>query len=523
MRSSWAFCALIRKVEWVAAAVEGKPWVAIAAVSTLYLASSLLVSATKLMWFDELHTYLTSQLPTAHDVIGFFAAGLDTHTPVCSLVERGSVGLLGKNFAGLRAPYILAYLVFSLCLYRFVYTRAGAVWGLAAMTFAFVCSGLYYATEIRPYGLVLALSAMAAVCWQEAGQPKHRRAAIAVLWLSLSLSVALHYYAAFMVVPFILAELSRWRQVRRADWPVAWAIVSSPLIIALFVPAIRKARLIYGTHFWGVPQWSAFKTSYVFLLAESFGPIATAAFLCLLTSFCTRDSSLTAPSGLTVVPPSERTLSGVLALFPVLVVPTSFLTGAFGDRYVVPALTGIILYLILLTWQASNGNRATALVTTMVFLGWFVMHTTATVRRNLLQTGGFPFRTEQPFAVRNWMPFLSVSNLPVVVAPGVLFLQFEHYAPVDLGWRIYYLADRRYATELDRSDTTDTILINLAKAVPGVSVSSYDDFVSHQRKFLFLVDVTARTWIIHKLKIDGAHMELLIRDRNHMLFEVKIQ
>ena len=514
--------ALIRQLERIAAAVERKPWMAIAMVCALYLACSLLVSATKPMWYDELYSYYTAQLPTVSDVVRFYAGGLDVHTPVCALIERASIAVLGNNFVGLRTPYILGYLLFCLCIYGFVHTRAGPLWGLAAMTFPLVCSGLYYATEIRPYGLIMGLSGMAALCWQQTGQPKKRRAAIALLWLSLALSVTLHYYAVFMVIPFVLAELSRWRQFRRPDWTVAMTILTTPLVIALFIPAIQRARMLYAAHYWAAPKLWDFKTSYAFLLSQSYGPIATAAFLCLLITVRARNSAATTPAVPAIVQSSERTLSVALALLPLIIVPLSFVTGAFTDRYVLPALTGITLYLILLAWQASGGSKLTALMTTIVFLGWFVTHTAATVRHEMAGTGGYPFRTEQPFAARRWMPLVAASNLPVVVTPGVFFLQFQYYAPVAVQWRIYYLANPQYAMQLDTTDTADTVLINMARAVPRIYVSSYDEFLIKQKRFLLIADVTGQAWIIHKLRMDGAHLELLVRHRGELVFEVTI-
>jgi hypothetical protein len=201
-------------------------------------------------------------------------------------------------------------------------------------------------------------------------------------------------------------------------------------------------------------------------------------------------------------------------------VPASFVTGAFNDRYVLPALIGITLYLILLACQVCDGNRLTALMTTIAFLGWFVMHTMATVKHNMVQTGGYPLQTAQPFAARGWMPVIAASKLPVVVAPATFYLQVQYYAPVDLQWRIYYLADPQYARELDGTDTADSVLINMAESVPRVSVWSYDDFLIQHKKFLLVADVTGQAWVIHKLRIDGAHLELLMRHGRQLLFEV---
>jgi hypothetical protein len=514
--------ALLRKIEKIASAVEGRPWIAILSISGVFIVCSLMVSATRLLWFDELHLVHAAQLPSVSDVLRFYASGLDVHTPLCALIERGSIALLGNNFVGLRAPYILSYLLFCLCLYRFVCTRTGPLWGLAAMTFPLVSGGLYYATEARPYAIVLGLAGFATICWQQAEHTNWRGATIALLWLSLTLATAVHYYAVFLTVPFLLAELSRWRQFRRADWTVAMAIASTPLILAVFIPSIQRSRTLYAAHFWAPARWAAFISSYDSLLSVACTPIVIATVLCALVMVRTRESAAAAAVH-TIAPSSERTLAWALALLPFVIVPASFVTGAFSDRFVLPALAGITFCLIFLAWRACNGNRVAALAASFVFLGWFIAYSVGKTTHAMADTGGYPFRTAQPFSARRWMPLVAASDLPVVVTPSVFYLQFQYYAPLDMQWRIHYLANPPYALLLDRSDSGDAVLLNFAKAIPRIYVPLYDDFLIGHKKFLLLADLTGQAWIIYKLKMDGAHLELLMRHGRQLLFEVTMR
>jgi len=123
---------------------------------------------------------------------------------------------------------------------------------------------------------------------------------------------------------------------------------------------------------------------------------------------------------------------------------------------------------------------------------------------------------------KTWMPLIEASELPVVVAPGVLFLQFQHYAPVGMQWRIFYPASARNALQFEGSHSTDTNLMSLAKVVDRIYVPPYEDFVKTHRRFFLIVDTLFSPWMVPKLRADGADFNLRQRDGTQVLYEVTL-
>jgi hypothetical protein len=248
--------------------------------------------------------------------------------------------------------------------------------------------------------------------------------------------------------------------------------------------------------------------------------ITAALLLCLLAAVWTGDGAGLTPAVRATVPLPELTLCGALALLPAVAVPASFLTGVFNTRYILPALIGITLVMILLVWWVCRGNRFTALVAASVFLSGFVVHSVLEVREDMAGTSGYPFRTAQPYAARPWMPLIAESHLPVVISPAVFFLPFQYYAPAEVKSRTYYLASRQYALQIEQTDSADAVLIHMARAVPDIHVASYDDFLGRERTFLLLTDLTGPAWVVKKLVNDRARLELLLRHNGQALFAV---
>lgn len=500
--------------------MERHPFLVIAGFSALFLAVCWLVSATRPMWFDELGAYYMARLPGVTELLRFHSDGLDVHTPLCSLIERASLGILGDSAFGARAPSMLAYLLLCLCVWRFVAVRAGVLWGFAAMLFPLLGQSLYYATEARPYALAAGVAAFAAVCWQAAQDGTRRGLAVLLLWLSLVLVISLHYYGVFLLIPFALAEAVRWRFEGRVDWAAGAAVASPPLVLLAFVPAIQKARAMYGASMWSRPRLSQVVSTYR-LLAEGACPAIAVAFFiaCGVLILVRREDR--APAAPAPPPLAEQTLLWSWALLPVLVVPASFLTGSYVERYMLPVSFGLAAALALVAWRGCGGDRRVAVLASAVFLAWFLIGVRSTVNGQLARTGGYPFATSEPFAAKRWAPAVAASRLPVVAVPAVFFLEYQHYAPLDQHWRIYYTASREHALEMEGTDSADACLINYSGRLRSFYIRPYDDFVLRNRNFLLLVETNISSWVPRRLKADGAELIQRESDGSQYLYEVR--
>jgi len=201
-------------------------YLALALLSAGYFAATCYRASRKLFWFDELFTYYVSGLPDMGSVWRALQAGADLNPPFFYVATRASAGLLGRTELGLRMPEIVGFWIACVCMYTFIARRAGAAAGLAGFLFPIVTSVYYYAYEARPHGMVLGFAALALCCWDAT----HRDGAAwsrAGFFLSLLAAISMHAFAVLLLVPFFVAEVAEFVDLRRIDWGRLLAMLGS--------------------------------------------------------------------------------------------------------------------------------------------------------------------------------------------------------------------------------------------------------------------------------------------------------
>jgi hypothetical protein len=91
------------------------------------------------------------------------------------------------------------------------------------------------------------------VCWQSVARGSRRASLIAFFAMALLTASAIHYLGFLLAFPFAAAEGFRAIQKRRVDWRVAAAIGSPAVVLAAYMPLMRKAVDHVGVH-WGKPH-----------------------------------------------------------------------------------------------------------------------------------------------------------------------------------------------------------------------------------------------------------------------------
>ena len=242
--------------------LENHSKLALLLFSVVFLGVTGLLGSTKLLEFDELFTYYPAHQPKVGDVWSFFAEGLDVHTPILALLVRTSTTLLGHSHLAVRMPMILGYWLLCLCIYAFVSYRSTKLYGMAAMMFPPITSVYFYATEARPYGVLLGVSALALVCWQRATSGGNRLIWLPLMGACLSFCLSLHYLTILLWIPFGLAGLARDWERRKVDWPI-WAVLVIALFpLAVFFPMIQMARQNFLGGIWSPPHLSDIENTY---------------------------------------------------------------------------------------------------------------------------------------------------------------------------------------------------------------------------------------------------------------------
>lgn len=500
---------------------QHKIWIQVM-FSAVFLTACWFISQTKIMWFDELATYYPARFGSVHELLRFFGEGLDVHTPTAALIMRASISLLGDNPIGIRAPFILGFLLLSLSLFGLAAHHLRASYAAAAMVFPAITSSAYYATEARPYPIVMGLAGLSLLSWRWAAGGIRRKWALLLLFASLSLALALHYYAILLWAPIGLAELVRWRERGKPDWAVFLLLAAALFPLALFFPAMQKAGAAYKSGFWSTPNLGQIEMTYRGMLTLALAPMLAVLLIWATLKRFLGASLADAREGATLsIPTAERVAIGTLALLPAIGVPLSFLTGVYVDRYTLPSIAGLSLFFVLVAAARSRNDRLLGLSMAGFLMFWFCFKSLTLVRKQFGETGGYPYRTAMPFASRSWMDRIARSGLPVAVSPTVFFFQFFHYAPPEVRGRLHYLVSRQYAKQFDGIDTGDTSLIRYTQMIPLPTVN-YDDFTATEKHFLLIAETTNPTWVVEKLLAGGASLQLLNRQGTFFLFDVTL-
>lgn len=488
--------------------------------SVLFVAVTGFLAATKPMNFDEIATYYPAREKTATELWSFFAQGLDTNTPMVALLVRGSITILGDNHLAVRLPMILGYCLLCWSIYEFVAFRCSQAYGLAAMLLPPVTSVYFYATEARAYGVVLGISAFALVCWQRASSAKRGRLGWLIgLWASLGFCIMLHYFTLLLWVPLGCAELVRAWQNRKIDWPIAAVLATGLAPLAFFLPMMQAARQNYMGGFWARPRFGDIENTYRFMLTLAFAPLLGTLLVWLVAPLVKRTQS--APGEVPPPPLSERILISVLALTPLYAVPPLMLlrTTAFVPRYVLFTLTGITILIATAAFRRSAGDSRIAIVAVMCLGAWFLLKYPAQGRRQMVSSGGLPFRAAQPYAAEPWTRAMEQDRLPIAISPAIFYLPFQHYSPPALRERTFYLTSIGDALRLDGTDTGDRGLLAYSRRYP-LQVPGYQEFVQAHPEFLLCAETTNPTWVIEKLLEDHADLQLILRQGTYFLYRV---
>jgi len=479
--------------------------VAVGAVGLYVLAAGSLALRDPL-WNDELYTWYFAQLPTIGDVWDELSRGVEQIPPFYYVVVRTSLALLGDNELALRAPSILGFGLACVCVFVVVARRTEAWYGLVA-AFVPIASGAFrYAWEARPYGLVVGCAAGALLCHQLRADGVRPRLALAGLFVALAGATAVHYYGALVVVPIALAEVVRIRLRRAVDRPLLGVIVIAPLVpIAVAIPLVQSARR-YAHAFWTEFDLTSAPEFYVFLLrADVFSPSRLPYWLAVGFAALVLGAALVV---LTRPPRSAQieVAAGVgFALLPVVgILVGELITGAYVDRYVLPAVLGPALLVPLAMHRVAGGVRTAAIGAAVLLAAWFAILFQYWHR----EAGVDVDRRERLVA------FLQQEtdgrDLSVAVAHPHDYFELAHHAPRALARRLIRLSSPEQSLLYTGSRSTEDGLTVLADFAP-LEIVPYEV----QRSPFLLLGTTrgsARDWTRPALSADGAQIALLAVD-----------
>ncbi len=213
--------------------------------SLTYLAAMAIQSALKPLWYDEFFTHFLAMLPV-HRLWNAVQSGAEVHPPLAALGAHAAQALLGPTALASRLPEVVAYWGMSVAVFFLVRRYLSASWSLAPVLFIFLSDAGSYATEARPYAIVMCCAASGLLCWQNISS-RWRWLCLSGVLLSLAAAVSANVMGVLIAIPAGTGELYRtWRR-RRIDLPFWIAAFAGVSVVLLYSPMIRMAQR-YVTH-----------------------------------------------------------------------------------------------------------------------------------------------------------------------------------------------------------------------------------------------------------------------------------
>lgn len=485
--------------------LERRKYVVLGLLSIIYFCGTALHARSTLFWHDELFTILLSRLDFTN-LCRALTAGADGNPPLLYLWTRGMDSAFGESQLWIRLPQLVGFWFFCLCLFHLVERRFGYLYGFAALFLPFGTGAYHYATDARPYGVLLGFTGAALVCWQSAAAGRRRAIALPGMALSLGGIVLCHYYGVLVFAVLGAAEL--WRAVirRRPDFPMWFALAAGLVPLAACYPLIRNLGQ-YVSHPWSVPHIGDL---YLFYKRQFENEIVSAvAFLVIAAAYFSRSRRTLKPVEAAAPVPSHEVVAWIgLAALPVVGLALAFtVTHQFADRYAIPAIAGVVLLTVTVVATISRGSTVIGGIllaaSVLPFASSLLLHQAP--QQNPLE--GEPLLRE------------AINGGPVAIDDGPLFLQAWYYLPPDLKSRVFYLADPAAQLEFSGSDNVD---LDFQTSLPWIHmpVLPYRGAAAPGSHLRIYHSPTRWAWLPHQVLQDGARIDVVASSADREILDV---
>ena len=478
----------------------------------------LVGAATRPFWYDEVCTVIVTRQRSLSGIWKALAHAADAQAPGFYLIERISAAFIRNQEVAFRLPSILGFCCITICLFVFTRRRVGGAYALVCAAIPFTTSLFnWYATEARPYSLLVACIAIALVAYQSAPTA----AWMLVMCLALAASIALNYYAVFAMVPFGLAELDVLVVRRRIRWRVWIALACGVVPLAVFWPLLAKLKQYYGEHFWSGASLSGLIHIYgaFFMSSPPFGAaIAAAALLGTIGLIVLLALNPESTAAQTTTPAHEYVLVLALVGLPAIGFLVAKLThSGMTERYVLAAVLGISLaagcILPLL-------DRKSVILAVGFLVALLAVQEAAFWVAHKHQLTHFDSPAD---SLASLVTSAGREDLPVVISDGLEYLTIAEYATPPWSERFEFLADPPAAFIFAGNESLDKELMVLRSFAP-LRVYDYPAFASQQRSFLLYSSNGSggdpQDWWPERLLRDGYVLKVLAVNHSRVIYLV---
>lgn len=471
------------------------------------------------LWFDEFFTLFLSRLPTLKQL--YQAMPADGQPPLQYLLTHVSLRWFGATEFAMRLPELLAYGAAGLLAWKIVRRHGSAVQALFAAVFLLDSVVPELAGWMaRPYGLLLAFTALTLASWQVAAlREENRFWPLCGVTAGIAGAVCSHHFGLVHTAMLLAAgEATRIRFRRRLDGWMAVAIAAGYLPLMFTLPLAHRSRVLLGeavfhsANFWAKPSVS---NLLVAILLVSIPLLCLSLVFALLPWPKQDDGAL--ESAITPVPAHEWAAALSLSLMlPVQLLLAFTSTGYFQEKYAIGTSLGLALLCgwglprvkhLRRTWPFVLG-----LATTCVLLFAATQLAMALVRHPIN-------RSRMAHAAVSPLLEQAPGNETIAVANAFDYVPDWWYSAPAIRERLTYLSDVPYA--IQQPEFLPELSLALDREYVPAEVADYSGFLASHTHFLLLCSGRPRlNWIEPRLRGSGWELTPLARSGADTLYRV---
>ncbi len=466
------------------------------------------------------------------------ARAADLNPPLSYIMTRMVLTVLPVDPFTCRLVSLISFLAASYFIYEFLRRKTTALFAMIGVLIFWSSSFIEYASEARPYALVLAFTALLILSWDGAISSPRPSRSLAALFFAGCGALLSHVLGLFAFAAIVIAEGVRTLLKRTVDWSV-WAALAAPgVCLVTYIPLLRsEAAGLFPPLVQPTPTTAL--VFYIRLLYSVLLPLLIVGVVAIVWPWMRKKETGQPPR--VIDRPLAALLLALLAVPAVEVGVFIRSKGAWFDRYGVVSLIALAILTTLLVARRTRLSRG-ASATVVAFL--LVLFATDIVgplqsRRDLAveilseflpakTAGSILAFTFGPLVLGNVIthalptpPYLIAGEgvplltsldsfepkLPLVAASGLTFLEMDNREHDRLTSRLYYLTDRQAAVQIAHATLFEGFA-TLKHIFPiRASVDRYEDFIAAHRHFLVIGTYDyPEDWLLRKLEIDGARM-----------------
>jgi hypothetical protein len=463
--------AFLRTQDDINANLERHFWRWTAILVVLLVACAIIKDIHSWLWIDELYTITTARQPGPRAIIEATTEGTDGIPPLYSIMVNALLQVVQPEALAVRLPATIGFAIMIVCVLAFCRRRLPAIYAFCAVLLACNAS-LYYASEGRPYGIVLGCVAGALVAWQAAVDGRRRTLSLTILATCVGLMTAMHYFSVFFIGSLLVAEIVRWGRSRVLDFRLLAAVTLPVLLVLAAHGRIIEGSRRFQAHFHSPVSWDQIPEFYI----EFFLPMAALGFL-----------ALAAVSVFTPSPPTSPTRGGgfiaaewaamiTLLLIPAIVIVMSKYTiNMFLPRYLAWGVIGFAILIAGLLHIASRGQVMAAVALAAVLI-------TIIAAREIRYLHSKPVLREAE-KLRVKLETLPEDAIPIVVPNNRAFIELSYYAAPRISRRLIYPLNRDLQMRYRHVDSASLLMSSL-KNRTKLPIMSYDEMLTKFPRFL---------------------------------------